>query len=352
MAATTMKQWIIDHPDKGMRGMSLTEVPLPMVGLHEVLVKFQAAALNYRDCAIAKGTFPFAHKYPIVPVSDGAGVVVEVGSQVREFKKGDTVITVFNQGHQYGDIDPYAASTGVGGTIDGVFRQYGVYNESGLVKAPKNLSALESSTLPGAALTSWNALYGLRPIKAGQCVLVQGTGGVSMFGLQLAKAAGAMVIATTSSDEKAKKLKKLGADHVINYRTTPNWGELARQLTPDQAGVDCIMDIGGTDTLEQSFKCIKMEGIINLIGFLGASDKPQPGLMEALNHICTARGIYVGSRAMLKDMVQAFEANDIHPVLDPEVFNLEQGREAFEYLPRCPMGMLSRSRKDVSNNFV
>lgn len=141
-----------------------------------------------------------------------------------------------------------------------------------------------------------------------------------------------MVIATTSSDEKAKKLKELGADHVINYRTTPNWGEVARELTPDQAGVDCIMDIGGTDTLEQSLKCIKMEGIINLIGFLGASDKPQPGLTEALSHICTARGIYVGSRAMLKDMVQAFEANDIHPVLDPKVFNLEQGREAFEYL--------------------
>lgn len=111
--------------------------------------------------------------------------MVEVGSQVREFKKGDAVITIFNQGHQYGVIDPYAASTGVGGTIDGAFRQYGVYNESGLVKAPKNLSALESSTLPGAALTSWNALYGLRPIKAGQSVLVQGTGGVSVFGLQV-----------------------------------------------------------------------------------------------------------------------------------------------------------------------
>ncbi|KAE8387978.1 hypothetical protein BDV23DRAFT_174270 [Aspergillus alliaceus] len=327
-----MKQWVIDHPDKNMGGLTLTEAPLPQVGVNEVLVKFQAASLNYRDCAIAKGTFPFAKKYPIVPVSDGAGVVVEVGSQVREFRKGDTVITVFNQGHQYGDIDPYAASTGVGGTIDGVLRQYGVYNELGLVKAPKNLTALESSTLPGAALTSWNALYGLKPIKTGQSVLVQGTGGVSVFGLQLAKAAGAIVIATTSSDTKAKKLKELGADHVINYRTTPNWGEVARELTPNQMGVDCIMDIGGTDTLEQSFKCIKMEGIINLIGFLGASDRPQPGLLDALSHICTARGIYVGSRAMLKDMVQAFETNDIHPVLDQKVFNLEQGREAFEYL--------------------
>lgn len=207
MSAITMKQWVIDYPKKDMGGMNLREVSLPPVGINEVMVKFEAAALNYRDCAIAKvrlsqqpiiesrhcsseltkleGTFPFAHKYPIVPVSDGAGVVVEVGAKVREFKQGDSVITIFNQGHQYGDIDPYAASTGVGGTIDGCFRQFGVFNENGLVKAPRNLSPTESSTLPGAALTSWNALYGLKPVKAGQYVLVQGTGGVSIFGLQV-----------------------------------------------------------------------------------------------------------------------------------------------------------------------
>ncbi|CAG8358981.1 unnamed protein product [Penicillium salamii] len=329
-----MKRWIIDYPDKDkeMAGMSLTEATLPNVGENEVMVKFEAAALNYRDCAIAKGTFPFAHKYPIVPVSDGAGVVVEIGAKVREFKTGDLVITIFNQGHQHSDIDPYAASTGVGGTIDGCFRQFGVFNEMGLVKAPRNLTPSESSTLPGTALTSWNALYGLKPVKAGQYVLVQGTGGVSIFGLQLAKVAGARVIATTSSEEKAEKLKKLGADHVINYRTVPNWGEVARNPTPDMAGVDHIMDIGGTDTLEQSLKCIKMDGIINLIGFLGASEKPQPGLLEALSHICTIRGIYVGSRAMLKEMLKAFEGNDIHPVIDPSEFKFEQGKEAFEYL--------------------
>ncbi|PYH48644.1 zinc-dependent alcohol dehydrogenase family protein [Aspergillus saccharolyticus JOP 1030-1] len=332
MASATMKQWTIDHPDKDMEGLRLEEVSLPSVSDYDVLVKFEAAALNYRDAAIAKGTFPFAHKYPIVPVSDGAGVVIEVGSRVREFSQGDRVITVFNQGHQYGDIDPYAASTGVGGTIDGCFRQFGVYSESGLVKSPKNLTALESSTLPGAALTSWNALYGLRPIKAGQWVLVQGTGGVAISGLQLAKAAGATVIATTSSEEKATKLRASGADHVINYRDQPNWGEVARRLTPGQAGIDYILDIGGTNTLDQSLKCIKMEGIINLIGFLGGSDQSQPGFLDALSHICTVRGLYVGSRAMLKDMVQAFEANNIRPVLDSKVFTLEQGKEALEYL--------------------
>ncbi|KAJ5186597.1 Polyketide synthase enoylreductase [Penicillium cf. viridicatum] len=332
MATSKMMQWSIDRPDSELKGMNYTEASIPQFGENEVLVKFQAAALNYRDVAIAKGTFPFAHKYPIVPASDGAGVVVETGARVTEFEKGDTVLTVFNQGHQFGDIDPHAASTGVGGTIDGALRQYGVYNELGLVKAPKNLTAIESSTLPGAALTSWNALYGLKHLKPGQIVLVQGTGGVSIFGLQIAKAAGAVVIATTSSAEKAEKLKELGADHIINYKTTPNWGEVARDLTPGKLGVDHILEVGGLGTFEQSLKCIKMDGIITAIGFLGSSDKPQPGLMEILINICTVRGVFVGSRAMLKELVQAVEMNDLHPVIDQVSFNLDQTKEAFEYL--------------------
>ncbi|KAI9041809.1 uncharacterized protein KD926_006533 [Aspergillus affinis] len=332
MATSKMMQWSIDRPDSELKGMSYTEASIPQVGENEVLVKFQAAALNYRDVAIAKGTFPFPHKYPIVPASDGAGEVIEIGSRVTEFKKGDTVLIIFNQAHQFGDIDPYAASTGVGGTIDGALRQYGVYNELGLVKAPKNLTAMEGSALPGAGLTSWNALYGLKPLKPGQIVLVQGTGGVSIFGLQLAKAAGAIVIATTSSAEKAERLTRLGADHVINYKTTPNWGEAARNLTPGQLGVDHILEVGGLGTLEQSLKCIKMDGIITAIGFLGSSDKPQPGLMDALTNICTVRGVFVGSRAMLKELILAVEANDIHPVIDESTFVLEQAKEAFEHL--------------------
>ncbi|GFF23819.1 zinc-type alcohol dehydrogenase-like protein C1773.06c [Aspergillus udagawae] len=330
--ASKMMQWSVDTPNQDFGGMSYAEAPVPSVGENEVLVKFQAASLNFRDLAIAKGTFPFAHKYPIVPASDGAGVVVEVGSRVREFKKGDAILTIFNQAHQFGDIDPYAASSGVGGTIDGTLRQYGIYPELGLVKAPKNLDAVEASTLPCAALTSWNALFGLKSLKPGQIVLVQGTGGVSIFGLQFAKAAGATVIATTSSAGKAERLKQMGADHVINYKTTPNWGEAARQLTPNQAGVDYIIEVGGQGTLEQSLKCIKMDGIISVIGFLGSSDKPQPGLLEALSNICTVRGVYVGSRAMFQQMVQAIEATDLHPVVDSHVFSLEQTKQAYEHM--------------------
>ncbi|RAK98473.1 NAD(P)-binding protein [Aspergillus ibericus CBS 121593] len=148
----------------------------------------------------------------------------------------------------------------------------------------------------------------------------------------LAKAAGASVVVTTSCDEKASQLKQRGADHGLNYRSQPNLVGIARQLTPNEAGADYILDIGGMDTLEQSLKCIKMEGIINLVGFLGASDKPHPGVLEALSHVCTIRGLCVGSRAMLIDMVQAFEGNDIRPVVDKRVFSFEEVKEAFEYL--------------------
>ncbi|OJJ41016.1 hypothetical protein ASPWEDRAFT_241356 [Aspergillus wentii DTO 134E9] len=277
--------------------------------------------------------YPFPIKFPVVPGSDGAGEVVEVGSKVSQFNTGDKVATLFNQGHQYGPIDGKAAGTGLGGVIDGSLRQYGVFNENGLVKAPKNLDYLESSTLTCAALTSWNALYGLKPLKPGEVVLVQGTGGVSIFALQFAKAAGATVIATTSSEAKADKLKKLGADHVINYKNDPNWGETARKLTPDNVGVDHIIEVGGTGTLAQSFKCIKFEGVISVIGFLGGVDpRGQPSVLDTLSNICTVRGVYVGSRALMNDMNKAIEVNNIRPVVDDKVFSLAETKEAYEYM--------------------
>ncbi|KAJ5543274.1 Polyketide synthase enoylreductase [Penicillium sp. DV-2018c] len=333
MSPSTMKQWIVKDKEHDLDGLVYEDAPVPKVGENEVLVKLEAASLNYRDLIIPKGKYPFALQLPVVPGSDGAGEVIEVGSKVSQFKKGDRVATLFNQGHQYGAIDTYAAGTGLGGVIDGTLREYGSFNEQGLVKAPKNLNSIEASTLSCAALTSWNALYGLKPLKPGQVVLVQGTGGVSTFGLQFAKAAGATVIATTSSEEKAKKLKKLGADHVINYKTDPNWGETARTLTPEQAGVDHIIEVGGSGTLQQSFKCVKLEGVISVIGFLGGVDpKTQPTVLEALNHICTVRGVYVGSKELMKDMVRAIEANDIHPVVDDQVFTLDQAREAYTHM--------------------
>ncbi|KAF3387602.1 hypothetical protein F1880_000834 [Penicillium rolfsii] len=328
-----MKQWVVESKDKDLDGLVYQDAPVPKVGESEVLVKLQAASLNYRDLIIPRGLYPFPTKFPVVPASDGAGEVVEVGSKVTEFKKGDKVATLFNQGHQFGEIDIPATQTGLGGVIDGTLREYGVFEEKGLVKAAKNLNALENSTLTCAALTSWNALYGLKPLKPGQTVLVQGTGGVSMFALQFAKAAGATVIATTSSDQKAEKLKKLGADHIINYKKDSKWGETARKLTPDAAGVDHIIEVGGPGTLRQSFNCIKYEGVISVIGFLGGvKAQDEPAILETLSQICTVRGVYVGSKQLMRDMIRAIEANDIHPVVDEKVFTLEQVREAYEHM--------------------
>ena len=332
MAPLTTKQWKITGTDHDFNGLSFEEAIVPQVGENEVLVKLCAASLNYRDLVILKDKYPFPLKFPVVGGSDGAGEVVKAGPKVSKWKAGDNVVTLFNQGHQYGPLDIAGAHTGLGGVTDGTLRQYAVFNENGLVRAPKNLSHLESCTLTCAALTAWNALFGLKPLKAGESVLVQGTGGVSIFALQFAKAAGAVVIATTSSKEKVEMVKKLGADYVLNYGEDKNWGETARDLTGGQ-GVDHIVEVGGEGTLEQSLKAIKIEGIISIIGFLGGA-KPQSSVIECLTNICTARGLFVGSRAMMEDMVAAIEANDIHPVIDNKVFTLEETKEAYNYMVR------------------
>jgi NADPH:quinone reductase-like Zn-dependent oxidoreductase len=199
---------------------------------------------------------------------------------------------------------------------------------------PSNLNFLEASTLTCAALTAWNALYGLetRALKPGQWVLTQGTGGVSIFALQFAKAAGAKVIATTNSKEKAETLKKLGADHVINYKETPNWGEEAAKLTPGGAGVQHVVEVGGPNTMAQSLKAVGIDGVISIIGFIGGFSKEQPTFLDCLSNICTVRGILVGSRLQMEDMCAAIEANDIKPVVDGKVFGLSELKEAYQYM--------------------
>lgn len=217
---------------------------------------------------------------------------------------------------------------------------------------PKNLNFLEGATLTCAALTAWNGLYGLesRALKQGDTVLTQGTGGVSIFALQFAKAAGATVIATTSSAKKAETLKKLGADHVINYKEDANWGETAKKLTADGQGVTHILEVGGPTTmkqvlfypviaspsflltLEQSLAAIRIDGVISIIGFVGGMTKDQPSFLDCLMNICTVRGVLVGSRLQFEDMNRAIEGNDIHPVIDEKVFTLDEAKEAYQYM--------------------
>lgn len=197
---------------------------------------------------------------------------------------------------------------------------------------PPSLTYLEASTLSCAALTAWNALYGLKPLVPGDVVLTQGTGGVSIFAVQFAKAAGATVIATTSSAEKAKVLEGLGADHVLNYKETSDWGVKAKSLTPNNEGVTHILEVGGPVTMAQSLKAIKIDGVISIIGFLGGVDQKQPGFLDCLMHICTVRGILVGNRVQFEDMNRAIEANKIKPVVDKKVFSLDQAKEAYQYM--------------------
>lgn len=276
--------------------------------------------------------YPFAMKLPVVPGSDSAGIVLAAGPKVTKFAKGDRVCTLFNEHHQTNPITAEAVVSGFGGAIDGTLREYAVFGDHALVKAPSTLNAIEASTLTCAPLTAWNALYGLqsKAIKAGDWVLTQGTGGVSLSGIQFAAAAGATVVATTSSKEKAEELKKLGATHVINYRETPNWGEVARSLTPEGTGFDHILEIGGPGSLEQSLKAIKLEGVITIIGFLAPSDK-QPPLMDALNHVCIVRGIFVGSKQQFVEMNRAIDSNKIKPVVDSNIFSFEDIKKAYQY---------------------
>lgn len=238
----------------------------------------------------------------IVPGSDGAGEVVAVGSKVTRFEKGAKVVTLFNQAHYGEDLTQRILGTGLGGAIDGTLRQYGIFNENGLAFMPKNLSYLEAGTLSCAALTAWNALYGLKPVAPGDWVLTQGTGGVSIAGLQFAKAAGARVVATTSSSAKAETLKKLGADHVINYRENPNWGEEAKSFT---GGVQHVIEVGGPHTVTQSLKAVGIGGIVTIIGWIGGMGEKGPDFPQLLASMGIVRGIVVGSREQFEAMVCA-----------------------------------------------
>ena len=275
-------------------------------------------------------------KSGVVPGSDCAGVIVATGELVTRFAKGGKVCTTLNQGHLAGSLTPQAAQTSLGGSLDGTFRQYGVFNENGLVLMPTTLSFREASTLPCAGVTAWNIFYGLtgKVLRPGNSVLTLGTGGVSLFAIQLAVAAGARVISTTSSAEKASKLKTLGASNVINYREDANWGQTAKQLTAGGEGVDFVVEIGGATTLSQSMSAVKIDGLVAIAGSIGSdiAAPGDPGLLRAWASTCIVRGIAVGSRAQFEEMNHTFVTNNIKPIVDARLFKLEQLKEAYRHM--------------------
>ena len=255
---------------------------------------------------------------------------------MSRFKVGDKVITTLHQLHIAGNFDDRIPESALGANIDGTFREYGAFEEGGLVRMPECLSFVEAATLSCAGVTAWNALFGLtgKQLSAGQWILTQGTGGVSIFTIQFAKVTGARVIATTSSSDRAEILQRLGADHVINYRTNPEWGKLARSLT-GEVGVDMVVDVAGPSTLKQSSICVKRDGLINTVGFVGGEEEGGqiPSLLDTWLNLSTARGVWVGNRLQMEEMCRAVEANPerLRPVVDAKNFTLDKLEEAYKY---------------------
>jgi NADPH:quinone reductase-like Zn-dependent oxidoreductase len=308
--------------------LTLHDEPMPVPQRGEVLVKIRATSLNYRDLAMVHGVYPGSHRSGLIPLSDAAGEVAAVGEDVETFKTGDRVINLFHPRWFGGPPPAKLGAQSYGSHRDGWLAQYKVVSQEALVAAPPGLSFEEAATLPCAALTAWTALTGFNPVRPGHTVLTQGTGGVSVFAVQLAKMLGARVIATTSSAAKAARLDALGADHVINYRESPQWGERARELNGGM-GVDRIVEVGGTGTLPQSMLAIANRGEIPLIGFLDA-DGPAIDFNALFASGAILYRVSVGDRPALLDLVRLIAAGGLKPVID-SVFPFDKALDAWRH---------------------
>ncbi|KAI1127109.1 hypothetical protein F5Y10DRAFT_200315 [Nemania abortiva] len=341
MSSTTQDygRWVIPTAS-GLDSLEYIETPVSFsLRPDDTLVRLHAASLNPRDVAVVKGVGKVVAganiKPGLVPGSDGAGVIVEVGSAVTAFQPGDRVVTHIALGIS-DDAFPTLTDleAGLGHETDGTLRRLGVFHQTALVHMPSHLSFEEAATVTCSGLTAWNALMAApgRPVRSGDYVLVQGTGGVSIAALQIAVAAGATVIATTSSDDKAVRLRALGAAHVINYRTTLEWGKAARQHTPSGRGVDHVVDIGGNSTLPQSIAATRIDGIVSLAGASGGFDAKPTDIFEVLWNGIIIRGVLVGGRQMLRDMMEWMEVHRLKPALDDVAFELRDVKKAYERL--------------------
>ena len=312
----------------GIDNLRMLEHDAPKPGYGQVLVRIRAASVNYRDLLVISGKYSPNLPLPLIPFSDGAGEVVEVGGDVSRWKPGDRVAGIFFQEWLGGKISEAAGRSALGGGINGVLAEFVVFHERGLVMVPHHLSYEEAATLPCAAVTAWNALTS-GGLTCGQSVLTLGTGGVSTFALQFAKAAGARIIATSSSDEKLERAMKMGASDGINYKTVPDWEKRVAELTGG-TGVDLVVEVGGAGTLGKSLRAVRLGGHISLIGVLSGQSgevNPLPATMKGVR----IQGIFVGSREMFEAMNRALALHQIRPVID-RVFPFEEAKEALHYM--------------------
>jgi NADPH:quinone reductase-like Zn-dependent oxidoreductase len=316
------REWSID-------GMELAERPVPEPGAGEVAVGMRAASLNYRDLLTVQGRGG-AYKLPLIPFSDGAGEVIAVGDGVTRVSIGDRVCPMFFQSWFDGRPSAVNRRLALGGTRPGVLQEVMVLDAEGVTRIPRHLNFVEAATLPCAGLTAWRALFEEAHLRPGQTVLVQGTGGVSIFALQFAKLAGATVIVTSSSDEKLERAKALGADHTINYRLVPEWGKAAADWVG--GGIDHVVEVGGKDTFGQSIEAARVGGTILVIGVLSgfAQEIAIPSLFSKNLHVI---GLSVGSRKMFEGMASAIERSGIKPVID-RTFDFGDVPEALKLMER------------------
>lgn len=314
----------------GLENLNQTDRPDPTPGPGEVLVKVKAVSINYRDLLMVRGHYNPRQPLPLIPFSDGAGEVAAVGEGVTRFAVGDRVANCFFQGWMDGAPTPESvAGTSMGSPLDGMLTQQIVLNENGLVKLPDHLSFEEGATLPCAAVTAWSCLFRHGDVKPGDTVLALGTGGVSIFTLQLAKMAGAEVIITSSSNEKLERAKALGADHGVNYKEDEAWAKTVKKLTGGR-GVDHVVEVGGVGTLENSIRSTRMGGHISLVGILSGGQAPL-NLTSVLMNDIRVQGVFVGPRKCFEDLNRALAQHQIKPVID-KVFPYAEARAALEYV--------------------
>ncbi|KAF2462977.1 GroES-like protein [Lindgomyces ingoldianus] len=334
---TVTDEWVIESVSSpGSPALRLNKsVPVEAIGNDEVLLEIKAVSLNYRDLAIASGGYPLPVKFPLIPTSDGSGVVLAVGASVTSLSVGDAVCVLPAPLHVSGHLTTATHRTLGDGDLSGLLRRHVVLPASWVARFPDYLTFVEASTLGAAGVTAWNILFGSGPrgIRAGDWVLTQGTGATAMFAAGFAVLSGATVVGTTSSDAKAQWLTELGVSKVLNYREDPTWGETARKLSPNGEGVDLVVDVGGSGTLAQSLKAIRYDGTVAVTGFLtGGEGGPGPSLIEVLPRAANVRGILGGSRAQYEEMVGMMKQWKFHPTVDKRVFGFEDAKEAYEYL--------------------
>jgi NADPH:quinone reductase-like Zn-dependent oxidoreductase len=308
----------------------LAERPAPEPGPGEVLLQMEAASLNYRDYVMARGGYGRrGGALPLVPCSDGAGRVIAVGPGVSRVAVGDLVCPIFSQTWLSGPFREAHWAATLGGPRNGVMQERMVLHQEGVVRAPRHLDAVQAATLPCAAVTAWNAVVTQGGVKAGDVVLVQGTGGVSLFALLFAKLQGARVVATSSSDAKLERVRAMGADHAVNYKTNPEWYKAAREAT-NGLGVDLVVEVAGT--LDPSVRAVRTSGTVALIGVLAGATAPL-GLGAVVTQNIRLQGVTVGSRDLFEEMVRAMEAHGTEPPVDERRFAFDEVGEAIKALP-------------------